>query len=60
MATETAPPPPSVPGADAPKVVSFSTLDAPIQAVTVFRKGKAEVTRVINFSSPSSLGRHEV
>ncbi|CAM9685635.1 unnamed protein product, partial [Ectocarpus sp. 12 AP-2014] len=59
MATETAPPP-SVPGADAPKAVSFSSSDAPIQAVTVFRKGKAEVTRVINFSSPSSLGRHEV
>ncbi|CAM9390615.1 unnamed protein product [Ectocarpus sp. 8 AP-2014] len=59
MATETAPPP-SVPGADAPKVVSFSSSDAPIQAVTVFRKGKAEITRVINFSLPSSLGRHEV
>ncbi|CAN0144949.1 unnamed protein product, partial [Ectocarpus sp. 4 AP-2014] len=59
MATETAPPP-SVPGADAPKAVSFSSSDAPIQAVTVFRKGKAEVTRIINFSSPSSLGRHEV
>ncbi|CAN0048331.1 unnamed protein product [Ectocarpus sp. 12 AP-2014] len=59
MATETAPPP-SVPGVDAPKAVSFSSSDAPIQAVTVFRKGKAEVTRIINFSSPSSLGRHEV
>ncbi|CAM9377083.1 unnamed protein product [Ectocarpus sp. 6 AP-2014] len=59
MATETAPPP-SVPGADKPKAVSFSSSDAPIQAVTVFRKGKAEVTRIINFSSPSSLGRHEV
>ncbi|CAM9353479.1 unnamed protein product [Ectocarpus fasciculatus] len=61
MATETATaPPPSVPGADAPKVVAFSSSDAPIQGVTVFRKGKAEITRVINFSSPSSLGRHEV
>ncbi|CAN0536488.1 unnamed protein product, partial [Ectocarpus sp. 8 AP-2014] len=29
-------------------------------AATVFRKGKAEVTRVINFSSPPCLGRHEV
>ncbi|CAB1112331.1 unnamed protein product [Ectocarpus sp. CCAP 1310/34] len=59
IATETALPP-SVLGADAPKAVSFSSSDAPIQAVTVFCKGKAEVTRVINFSSPSSLGRHEV
>ncbi|CAN0195768.1 unnamed protein product [Ectocarpus sp. 6 AP-2014] len=59
MATETAPPP-SASGADAPKAVSFLSSDVPIQAVTVFCKDKAEVTRVINFSSPSSLGRHEV
>ncbi|CBN77797.1 conserved unknown protein [Ectocarpus siliculosus] len=58
MATETLPP--SVLGAAAPKAVSFSSSDVRIQAVTVFCKGKAEVTRVINFSSPSSLGRHEV
>ncbi|CAM9685567.1 unnamed protein product [Ectocarpus sp. 12 AP-2014] len=59
MATETAPPP-STSGADTPNVVSFSSSDAPIQAITVFCKDKAEVTRVIKFSSPSSLGRHEV
>ncbi|CAN0145015.1 unnamed protein product, partial [Ectocarpus sp. 4 AP-2014] len=53
-------PPPSASGVDAPEVVSFSSSDAPIRAVTLFCKDKAEVTRVINFSSPSSLGRHEV
>lgn len=55
-----APSPPQVPGREEPKLASFPSKEVPIQAVTVFCKNKAEVTRVINFSSPSSLGRHEV
>lgn len=51
---------PEVPGPEAPKVVSFPSTDVPVQAVTVFCKNKAEITRVANFSSPSGLGRHEV
>lgn len=56
----TAAPSPEVPGREEPKLVSFQSADVPIQAVTVFCKNKAEVTRVVDFSSPSSLGRHEV
>ncbi len=56
----TAAPSPQVPGREEPKLESFACKEVPIQAVTVFCKNKAEVTRVINFSSPSSLGRHEV
>eukprot|EP00903_Cladosiphon_okamuranus_P006877 g6698.t1 len=51
---------PEVPGPEAPTLVSFSGADVPIQAATVFCKNKAEITRVVKFSSPSSLGRHEV
>eukprot|EP00752_Nemacystus_decipiens_P006822 g6124.t1 len=51
---------PEVPGPEPPKLVSFSGADVPVQEVTVFCKNKAEVTRVVKFSSPSSLGRHEV
>lgn len=51
---------PEVPGPEAPKLVSFSGADVPVQAVTVFCNNKAEITRVMNFSSLSSLGRHEV
>ncbi|CAM9649156.1 unnamed protein product [Pylaiella littoralis] len=45
---------------DGTTLVSFSAEDVPVKAVTVYRKNKAEVTRVVDFSSPSSLGRHEV
>lgn len=51
--------PPEVPR-DETTLVSFSAADVPIQAVTVFCKNKAEVTRIVDFSSPSRLGRHEV
>ena len=51
---------PEVPGPEGPKLVSFSGVDVPVQAVTVFCNNKAEITRVMNFSSLSSLGRHEV
>eukprot|EP00903_Cladosiphon_okamuranus_P006879 g6699.t1 len=51
---------PEVPSPEAPTLVSFSGADVPIQAATVFCNNKAEITRIVKFSSPSGLGRHEV
>lgn len=45
---------------DETTLVSFSAEDVPVKAVTVYCGDKAEVTRVVHFSSPSSVGRHEV
>lgn len=57
MATPTAPP--TVPAPEFHKA-TFSSKDVPITAVTVFCKDKAEVTRVINLSTSSGVGPHEV
>lgn len=59
VTSENAPDPPEVPR-DETMLESFSAADVPVQAVTVFCKNKAEITRIVDFSSPSRLGRHEV
>ena len=50
------------PAVPAPELhaVSFSSKDVPIKAVTVFCKGKAEVTRVVKMPASSVIGPHEV
>eukprot|EP00904_Undaria_pinnatifida_P004389 jgi/Undpi1/13951/HiC_scaffold_9.g03602.m1 len=40
--------------------VAFTSNDVPITAVTVFCEDKAEVTRIVNFSTSSAIGPHEV
>lgn len=61
MATSSSPTaPPTVPAPEF-HAVTFSSKDVPITAVTVFCEDKAEVTRVVNFSTSSSgVGPHEV
>ena len=51
---------PTVPDVPERVHVAFSSEVAPIRDVTVFCENKAEITRNVNFSSPSKLGRHEV
>lgn len=42
------------------QMLSFSADEAPIRSVVVFKNGKAEVTRVLNFCTTTATGLHEV